>query len=62
MKRDFSRGHQLDERHEEDKIRIVANERRMLMLVGRFLIAMREAMIVRFSYSFPWASLDRLMY
>jgi hypothetical protein len=30
LKRDYSRGHQLDERFEEDKLKLVARERRLL--------------------------------
>jgi hypothetical protein len=39
VKRDYSKGHQLDERFEEDKLQIAANERRMLSMVG-FAVAL----------------------
>jgi hypothetical protein len=39
VKRDYSKGHQLDERYEEDKLQMAANERRMLSMVG-FAVAL----------------------
>lgn len=39
VKRDYSKGHQLDERYEDDKLRMAANERRMLSFVG-FAVAL----------------------
>jgi hypothetical protein len=39
VKRDYSKGHQLDERYEEDKLRMAAQERRMLSMVG-FAVAL----------------------